>query len=331
MTNYENLVMATQEIYYRYYGTYQRGSTPYVLSKKRPGPLDQEVKQFADMVRAADHIVIGGASGLSAAGGGDFYYEDNASFRHYFGKFAEKYHLHGAFSGMFYQWKTPEEKWGYIATFLHTTLTAPIRRPYLDLRAIVGDKDYFFLTTNQDTQAIKAFPEDHVAQIQGDHRFFQCSRCCTDELWDAVEPVERMVEAMGDGTSVPTELIPHCPHCGAEMFPWVRGYGNLLEGERYQEQYRKVSDYVDRMAHENVLYLELGVGRLTPMFIQEPFWHLVAANPNARYVAVNNKTRFLPKDIEDQGIAIKGDIAEVLDGVCRELGASVPSADAVVA
>ena len=32
---------------------------------------------------------------------------------------------------------------------------------------------------------------------------------------------------------VPDELIPRCPHCGAEMFPWVRGYGNFLQGEYY--------------------------------------------------------------------------------------------------
>lgn len=130
-----------------------------------------------------------------------------------------------------------------------------------------------------------------------------------------------MIEAMGEGTSVPTELIPRCPHCGAELFPWVRGYGNLLEGERYQREYRKVSDFVDRMAHENVLYVELGVGRLTPMFIQEPFWNLVYANPRSRYVAVNDKTRFLPKDIEGQGLAIKGDIAQVLEGVREHIGA----------
>ena len=79
-----------------------------------------------------------------------------------------------------------------------------------------------------------------MAQIQGDHRFFQCSRQCCDRTWDAIKPVEKMIEAMGDGTSIPEELIPRCPVCGEEAFPWVRGYGNFLQGRKYDEQYQKI-------------------------------------------------------------------------------------------
>ena len=51
--------------------------------------------------RARDqHTGAAGCSGLSAAGGGDFYYEDNDSYRKYFRPFAEKYHFKGAFAGM---------------------------------------------------------------------------------------------------------------------------------------------------------------------------------------------------------------------------------------
>lgn len=38
---------------------------------------------------------------------------------------------------------------------------------------------------------------------------------------------------------VPDELIPRCPHCGAEMFPWVRGYGNFLQGKNTKKNMRK--------------------------------------------------------------------------------------------
>ena len=130
---------------------------------------------------------------------------------------------------MGHPYKTRGEFWAYLATFLHTTQTAPIREPYLDLDAILQGKDFFILTTNQDTQFVKIYPEEKVAQIQGDHRFFQCSKPCCDRTWDAVKPVEKMIEAMGDGTSIPEDLIPRCPVCGAEAFPWVRGYGNFLQ------------------------------------------------------------------------------------------------------
>ena len=215
---------------------------------------------------------------------------------------------------------TAEARWGYLATFLDTTLNAPLREPYKDLDAILAEKNFFVLTTNQDTQFVKIYPWEKVAEIQGDHRFLQCSRCCTDEVWDAIEPISRMIEAMGDGLEVPSELVPRCPHCGAEAFPWVRGYGNFLQGELYEEQYRKVSDWLDAHAREKLLFLELGVGRITPAFIQEPFWALTAQLPQAGYIAVNNKTQFLPRAIEDRGLSVRADIADVLADVRKTLG-----------
>lgn len=320
LTLYEQIVMAMQNNYTQYYGAYAQGKTPIKLTDQNPLPYEKQIEIFAEKIQEADHIVVGGASGLSAAGGGDFYYENNDSFKKYFGKFAEKYPLQGAFSGMQYPWPTREEYWGYLATFLHTTQHAEICQPYRELQAILKDRDYFILTTNQDTQAIKAFPEAKVAEIQGDHRFFQCSKQCTDDVWDAVGPVSEMIEAMGDSTSVPTELIPKCPHCGAEAYPWVRGYGNFLEGTKYQEEYQKISD--DLAAHwhdEHVLFIELGVGRLTPMFIQEPFWALTAEFPGAYDVMVNQKYQFLPEQIETKGQAIKADINQALVDVRQAL------------
>ena len=168
------------------------------------------------------------------------------------------------------------------------------------------------MTTNQDTQFVKLYPENKVAEIQGDHRFFQCAACCTDDTWDAVKPVEEMIEAMGDGITIPAELIPRCPHCGGEAFPWVRGYGNFLQGKKYEEQYEKISRYVLEHKDWKILFLELGVGRMTPMFIQEPFWNLTLSFPHARYIGINDKYDFLPKQLEDKGMTIVADIGNVL-------------------
>lgn len=320
MTPYEQLVVELTQASFPYQSVYRQGGTPYKLTSREPLPYGRQIEEFARLVEQADCILIGGASGLSAAGGGDFYYEDNESYRAHFGKFAERYGFKGAFAGSFYPWRTPEARWGYLATFLNTTLSAPLRQPYLDLDAIVGEREFFVVTTNQDTQFMKIYPEAKVAEIQGDHRFLQCSQCCADDVWDATEPVARMIEAMGDGLEVPTDLVPRCPHCGEEAFPWVRGYGNFLQGSLYEEQYRKVSDWIDAHADEKMLLVELGVGRMTPAFIQEPFWVLAAQLPHASYVGVNDATMFLPEAIEDRGLAIRADIARVLSDVRAKLG-----------
>ena len=189
------------------------------------------------------------------------------------------------------------------------------------------------MTTNQDTQFVKLYPEEKVSEIQGDHRFFQCSRCCQDDTWDAVEPVNDMIRVMGEGTSVPAEMIPRCPHCGAEAFPWVRGYGNFLaeafpwvrgygnflQGRKYDGEYQKISKYIRQNRDRRILFLELGVGRMTPMFIQEPFWNLTLNLPQARYIAVHDRYAFLPKEIEDRGMVITGDIGRVLRAAAHAL------------
>ena len=123
MSFYENLVLQTQMNYAKYRRVYASGKTPVKLSRRVPLPYGVQRQAGGGTGK------VGGASGLSAAGGGDFYYGDTPSFRKYFGKYAEKYGFKGAFDGMYSRFGTREENWGYIATFLNTTLRAPVREP----------------------------------------------------------------------------------------------------------------------------------------------------------------------------------------------------------
>ncbi len=312
MSWYEELVMRSQENYARFNSLYRRGGTAVELSARPPRPYGELIRDFARAVREAECVLVGGASGLSAAGGGDFYYEDNASYRRHFGKFAEVYHFKGAFDGMYHRFSTRGETWGYLATFLHATLHAPLREPYKDLDRVLAGKDFHILTTTPASQVSRHYPMERIRGNGGDHRIYQCLFGCRDETWDSTVLVDRLFEAMGEGRSVPEDLIPRCPHCGAELFPWVRGYGNFLQGAKYEEEYEKVSRYLLERRGRRTLYLELGVGRLTPMFIQEPFWSLTAENPGARYISVNDRYGYLPKAIEDRGFVIVDDIAKVL-------------------
>jgi len=80
-------------------------------------------------------------------------------------------------------------------------LDAETGQPYKDLFEILKGKNYYILTTNQDTQFTRDFPEKKISAIQGDWRYFQCSRRCHDELYDSVETLHKLNDAI-----VPEEL-----------------------------------------------------------------------------------------------------------------------------
>ena len=67
MTFYEELVMQTQMNFSKYYGMYASGKTPYILTEKKPLPYPEQISRLVRELKEADCIVVGGASGLSAA------------------------------------------------------------------------------------------------------------------------------------------------------------------------------------------------------------------------------------------------------------------------
>ena len=120
-----------------------------------------------------------------------------------------------------------------------------------------------------------------------------------------------MNDAIDENLCIPPDMIPRCPKCGAEMEPWVRGF-TFLEGKKYKDEYRKINEFLEENKEKKILFLELGVGRMTPMFIQEPFWNLTYSLPRAFYITINPKDAILPQALVGKGIAIKEDIASVL-------------------
>ena len=212
---------------------------------------------------------------------------------------------------MMHQWASREEYWGYLATFLYTTQTAPIREPYLDLDAILKGKDFFVLTTNQDTQFVKLYPEEKVAEIQGDHRFFQCAGCCTDDTWDAVEPVAEMVKTMGENTAIPTELIPRCPHCGGPMEMHMEAGPYFLPDTAARQ---RMQAFLHQYHGKKLAVLELGIGWRNQL-IKAPLMRLTAQEPNAVYVTINLGEIYIADDIKERSFGLDGPLSDILSAL----------------
>lgn len=291
---------------------------------------EEQIQILADRIRESNAIVVGGASGMSAAAGYRHYYTRDEMFLEKWGEYEKKYGFHNTFDGFYYRYRTPEEKWGFVSYTLKQIMDAPAGRPYLDLRDLLEKKNYYILTTNQDLQFIKAFPEEKVSQIQGEWRFFQCSGPCHDELYDSAKLIDEMVNAIDEDLKVPTELLPRCPECGALLDTWARSW-TFLEGKRYRDEYEKLNKFLRKNHNKKTLFLELGVGRMTPMFIQQPFWNMTYAWPQAYYISINPKDALLPEELEGKGIAISEDIAKVLVDVKALIGSEAADGHKIAA
>lgn len=266
-------------------------------------------------IEEAEAVVVGGAAGMSAAAGYNWYQTDEI-FLKYFGEFAGKYGIESIFYGFYHRFATREERWAYIATLNKFVYDAEAGKPYLDLLQLLQDKNYFVLTTNQDTQFSKVFPEEKVSAIQGDWRYYQCSNRCHDHVYFNKKQVEEMYVNI-EGTRIPTELLPTCSECGKDMEPWVRSRV-FLEGSHFRSELMKFQAYLMKNKYKKILFLELGVGTMTPMFIKEPFWEMTHSLPNAYYISINPKDAVVPREISEKGLAINEDIARVLEDALNE-------------
>ena len=276
-------------------------------TKNDPAEIDRLKKE----IETADAIVIGAGAGLSTAAG--FTYS-GVRLQEYFGDFAEKYGFRDMYSGGFYPFPTPEEKWAYWSRYIYINRYMDVDNgTYKRLYALVKDKDYFVITTNVDHQFQKAgFDKHRLFYTQGDYGLWQCSEPCHQKTYDNEETVRAMFAQQKD-MRVPSELVPHCPVCGKPMSMNLRADDTFVEDDGWHRAAERYDDFIQTHEGQHILFLELGVGMNTPAIIKFPFWKMTYANPNAVYACLNFGEAYVPDEIAGQSICMDADICEVLN------------------
>jgi NAD-dependent SIR2 family protein deacetylase len=172
---------------------------------------------IAEKFREADAILIGASNGLSITEGLHLF-ADNAAFERLFGDFKRKYGLGCILQGMMAGWPSEEEKWAFWARLIHHYCGQYQPTPVMnDLKAIVGEKDYFVVTSNGEGHfELCGFDPTKIYEIEGNWFTMQCARPCHDTLYSSLEVAENL-SAAEQGGHVPTELVPRCPKCGGPM------------------------------------------------------------------------------------------------------------------
>ena len=278
--------------------------------KESTGDYSDKITELKEKISEADAVVIGAGSGLSTSAG--FVYSGER-FKQYFSDFEEKYDFHDMYSGGFYSYDTLEEYWAYWSRYIWLNRYTPAPKPlYEDLLAIVCDKDYFVLTTNVDHQFQKAgFDKKRLFYTQGDYGLFQCSEPCCQKTYDNEEIIRQMVEQQHD-MRIPTELVPHCPHCGKPMTMNLRCADTFVEDEGWHAAAARYSEFLRRHENCKILFLELGTGYNTPAIVKYSFWRMTNQWTDTIYACINLGEAYAPREIEKKAICINADIGEIL-------------------
>lgn len=236
----------------------------------RQAPFTERLERARRLIADADHILIGAGAGLSAAAGIEYAGED---FKKNFRPWIERYGFTDLYSSGFYPFATEEEKWAYWARHIWFARYRIGGLPlYKELLRLVGDKDYFVITTNVDGQFLKSgFDPMRLFYTQGDYAYFQDATGEDRHLYYNEAKVRQMLAHTDGRLRLPASLIPHDPLNGHKMEVNLRCDDTFVEDDNWQGMCGRYRDFVSRAKSGKLVMLEFGIGFNTPGIIRFPF------------------------------------------------------------
>lgn len=133
----------------------------YLMSLNNDIQYNNTILKVSNAIRNADYILVGGASGMSAAGGPNWYNDNDEIYLKNFQDIENKYHAGSIWKNLYLEeythqhWKSREDWWGFLITLMHFINHEEVYQPYKDLKEILEGKEYDIVTTNQDGQFVK--------------------------------------------------------------------------------------------------------------------------------------------------------------------------------
>lgn len=266
--------------------------------------------EFEKIINEYDNIVIGAGAGLSSAAGfvyGGKVFMDNFKYMY------DEYGYKDMYSAGFHHFDTLEEKWAYWSKMIYLNrYKYQALDLYKRLYNLIKNKNYFVITTNVDHQfQLAGFDKKRLFYMQGDYGLFQCSRPCRNVTYDNKDMIINMINNTKNH-KIPKELIPKCPICGAVMTTNLRCDDKFVEDDGFLLAKNRYVSFINEYKNKKILYLELGVGFSTPVWIKYPFMKLTMEYDNAKYVCVDNGYIEIPTELKKKSIIFNEDINNII-------------------
>ena len=184
---------------------------------------------------------------------------------------------------------------------------------YKKLRNIIGDKEYFLISTVPNELAIQAgFSDEKAVSPCGNYRFLQGMDNSTGRLFNIDEvpgfdhlmnQVERYIKHEIDITEVEKLYFNGEQIIFNQKIVELRG--EIYNEQAYLNNWQKYMDWLMHTMNKRLLIIELGVGMQYPTVIRFPFEKLTYVNNRARMVRVHDKLFQLTKEISEKSQGVQ--------------------------
>lgn len=293
------------------------------MNNSTDNSLTSDLARAKQTIDNSTSIIVGAGVGLSIAAG---FTLTGSRFSRYFSDFQAKYGIPDMYSGGFFSFPTPQEKWAWWSRviWLNRYQPAPLDT-YRQLRQLVGNHDYFVLTTNVDHQFQQAgFAKQRLFYTQGDYGLFQ--KADLKQTYDNYELTRQMVLSQGftidsnrhllvPSSDLKMQVSPELADRAEQYQLNLRVDDQFVEDQGWHQAATRFNQYINRHQHGRVVFLELGVGMNTPSIIKYPFWQWVNNNPNAHLITVDSQHIYYAQEIASRTVGLKMDINDFLAGV----------------
>jgi NAD-dependent SIR2 family protein deacetylase len=141
----------------------------------------------------------------------------------------------------------------------------------------------FVATSNVDGQFQKAgFPEDRILEFHGSIHHLQCTRPCSDSIWENRETF------WIDEESMRADRVPLCPRCGAAARPNILMFGDYgWINERNRRQDERFRKFLALQSGKKLAVIELGAGTAIPTV--RAMSERIGAFSRARVIRINTR------------------------------------------
>ena len=247
----------------------------------------------------ADAVLVTASNGLSISEGLNIF-ADDAAFDELFGDLKERCGVRSIIQGTMAPWPSDEERRTFLARLVQRCCNEYSETGVMtDLKAVVGGKPYFILTSNGECHfGLAGFDPERVWEVEGNWSGMQCARACCPDVRDAFPVAAKLAEAETCGR-VPADLVPRRPRCGA---PCACACSRTAISSPTSARAR-FDTFLATWRGKRLFVPELGIGPRDRL-IKEPVMRLVQAEPNATYVTVSLGEVLIPAPIAPKSFGI---------------------------